>query len=62
MAVCKNCSLEFKVTEEDKKFYKKVRIPLPTFCPFCRWQRRMAFRNDRSFYSRKCSKTGETFV
>jgi hypothetical protein len=22
----------------------------------------MAFRNDRSFYSRKCSKTGETFV
>jgi hypothetical protein len=62
MKTCKNCGLEFEITAEDKKFYEKAQIPEPTFCPVCRVQRRMAWRNDRSFYVRKCDKNGKEFV
>lgn len=62
MKTCKNCLLQFEITAEDKKFYVKVGVPEPTFCPVCRVQRRMAWRNDRSFYSRKCDKNGKEFV
>jgi len=37
-------------------------IPSPSLCPACRNQRRMAHRNDRSFYKRKCDATGEQFI
>lgn len=48
--------------DQDREFYEKVKIPDPTFCPVCRVQRRMAWRNDRSFSRRKCDKTGTIFV
>ena len=62
MKTCKNCSTKFALDEMDKKFYAKVGVDEPTFCPVCRVQRRMAWRNDRSFYSRKCDKSGKEFV
>jgi len=33
---------------------KKFQIPPPTFCPDCRRQRRLAFRNERKLYPRTC--------
>jgi len=41
---------------------KKYQIPTPTLCPDCRQQRRLAFRNERSLYKRKCDKTGKNIV
>ncbi len=64
---CIQCSGEFDVTEDDIGFYEKVSpvfngekflVPSPTFCPDCRQQRRLAWRNERSLYYRNCSETG----
>ena len=41
---------------------KKYLIPPPTLCPDCRVQRRMAWRNDRTFYHRTCDLTGSKFI
>ncbi|MDP3785262.1 MAG: hypothetical protein Q8R12_04330, partial [bacterium] len=51
---CQNCKKEFTIEPEDFKFYDKIKVPPPTWCPECRAQRRMAFRNERSLYNRKC--------
>lgn len=51
---CKNCSKTFKVSEEDQKFYDNLNLPIPTHCPDCRTQRRMATRNEKHMYENKC--------
>jgi hypothetical protein len=52
---CTNCHSPFTITPEDRKFYEKITVPIPTFCPSCRMQRRMSFRNERSLYKRSCN-------
>lgn len=52
--ICKNCSLEFDITDEDFDFYNKIEVPTPTLCPKCREMRRMAWCNEGMLYSRKC--------
>ena len=68
---CKKCGAKFKVSNSEvcrfeKLFLKfgdvKISMPLPTFCPDCRNQRRQNFRNDRAFYVRKCDLSGKQFV
>lgn len=52
--VCQNCKENFTIEPEDFKFYEKISVPPPTWCPKCRFQRRLMFRNERNFYRRKC--------
>lgn len=40
-------------------FYEKIHVPSPTWCPECRLIRRLAWRNIRSIYRRKCDLCGE---
>jgi len=63
MAKCKECTTEFTVKNEDKGFLesisfnfngKKYLFPDPLTCPRCRARRRMAWRNERELYRRKC--------
>ena len=56
---CQNCTKEFPVFPEDAEFYNKMQTPPPTFCPMCRAQRRLAFRNERGLYKRKCDFSGK---
>ena len=51
---CQNCKQEFVVAPDDFAFYEKIKVPPPTFCVMCRHQRRLAPRNERTFYHRKC--------
>ena len=51
---CQNCKSEFIIEPEDLDFYKKMSVPLPTFCWQCRMQRRLTIRNERSLYKRVC--------
>jgi len=60
--VCQFCNQEFCIELEDFDYYQRINVPPPTFCPTCRMQRRMSFLNDRNFYKRTCSKTGESCV
>ena len=50
---CQNCKSDFMIEPDDFGFYEKIHVPPPTFCSKCRFQRRLMFRNERSFYKRK---------
>lgn len=52
---CQNCKADFNIEPDDFSFYEKMKVPPPTFCPDCRFQRRLLFRNNRVFYKRECA-------
>lgn len=51
---CQNCKITFEITDDDMSFYERIKVPPPTFCPECRFRRRMSWRNDRSLHKRDC--------
>jgi len=51
---CQNCKNDFMIESDDFSFYEKMKVPAPTFCPHCRFVRRMIWRNERSLHKRKC--------
>jgi hypothetical protein len=68
---CVQCGEQFGVTDGDRAFYEKVSpiiagkvfsIPEPTLCPACRYQRRLAFRNEQKLYHRKCDLSGKQMI
>ena len=59
---CQNCKKEFIIAPEDFDFYAKIQVPAPSFCPDCRLQRRMAFRNERTLYKRDCDLCKKSIV
>ncbi len=69
--ICKSCSWDYEITSWDKDFFEKISpifnwkkymIPYWEFCPKCKEQRKMSFRNERNLYKRKCSATGEDII
>ena len=57
--VCQNCKAQFAIEPEDFDFYKKIDVPPPTWCPECRLLRRILWRNEKNFYKRSDSLTGQ---
>ena len=53
--ICESCKKDFVIEPDDFSFYEKIKMPAPTFCPDCRFQRRLLFRNNRVFYRRECA-------
>jgi hypothetical protein len=51
---CQNCKNDFTIEPDDFKFYEKIKVPPPTFCPWCRFIRRTLWRNERNLYRRNC--------
>src|SRR3989338_630784 len=49
---CQHCATSFEITADDTRFYERIHVPPPTFCPECRVQRRLAFRSGRRLYKR----------
>lgn len=60
--VCQNCQASFLIDASDFTFYKKMKVPSPTFCPDCRLQRRLAFDNSFRLYKRTCDLCGKEVV
>ncbi|MDA2935609.1 hypothetical protein MYX06_00100 [Patescibacteria group bacterium AH-259-L05] len=60
--ICQNCQQQFTIEPDDFVFYEKIKVPPPTFCPECREQRRIAFRNERALYKRTCDLCGKEVV
>ncbi|MEW6617515.1 MAG: hypothetical protein AB1333_03825 [Patescibacteria group bacterium] len=60
--ICQNCKQDFTIESEDLSFYTKIGVPSPKLCPLCRAQRRLAFRNERVFYKRKCDRCDKNVV
>lgn len=61
-SACRLCSSDFEISKQDEEYYKKRDVPLPKRCPRCRLQQRLAFRNERSLFKRKCDKTGRDMI
>ncbi len=54
--ICQNCKQDFIIEPDDFKFYEKMSVPPPTWCPECRMIRRLSFRNIWNMYWRNCDK------
>lgn len=61
---CNQCHKTFNIPTSDLDFLEKITpvineqkfpLPQPKLCVECRRQRRLAFRNERNLYNRKCS-------
>src|SRR3989344_4274608 len=59
---CVECKKEFVINEGDREMLNLLKVPSPTLCPECRMIRRLLFRNERTWYRRKCDATGEPMV
>jgi hypothetical protein len=59
---CQNCKRDFVIEAEDFKFYEKIKVPPPTFCPECRRQRRLIWRNERHLYKRTCDLCNKSII
>src|SRR3989344_1136328 len=57
-----NCKADFTIEPDDFGFYEKIKVPSPTFCPECRYIRRLLDRNEYNFYKRKCDATGKDII
>lgn len=62
--ICTQCRSPFGVAPEDLGFHERISptyagtrfdIPPPSLCPDCRFRRRISWRNEYHYYSRKCS-------
>ncbi len=71
MPNCKQCLSPFEIYIEDRVLLKQLapviggkrfELPEPTFCPDCRRQRRLAFRNERHLYHRKSDLSGKQII
>ena len=59
---CQNCKQGFTIEPEDFKFYEKIKVPPPTWCPKCRLVRRLIWRNERALYKRSCNNCKEDII
>ena len=59
MHQCQNCKKEFLIEPEDFSFYEKMKVPPPTFCPECRFRRRIIWRNERKLFRGKSALSGK---
>jgi hypothetical protein len=53
---CEATARPFKIVKQELEFYREHRLPVPHFHPDERHRRRMALRNPRRLWSRKCAK------
>ncbi len=60
--ICQNCKKDFVIESEDFNFYEKIKVPAPTFCPECRFLRRITFGNYYNFYKRDCDSCGNNVI
>jgi len=51
---CVNCKRNYKIVPNELIFYKKMRIPIPKRCFYCRHEARLKRRNPFKLWHRKC--------
>ena len=52
---CEVTGKNFRVIPQELKFYRKMKLPVPRCCPDKRYLERLAKRNPRTLWARKCS-------
>ena len=59
---CQNCTTAFTIEDADSEFYEQMHVPHPTFCPACRFQRRMTHVNTCNLYPRVLTPGGNPMI
>lgn len=55
---CEICKKNYRIIEQELKFYRDQTLPIPRRCPDCRHKERNALRSPRNLFERTCSKCG----
>lgn len=58
--MCQVCKTDFRIDPQDLMFLQSFKAPAPRLCPDCMLVQRLAFRNERTIYKRKCDAPGHT--
>ncbi|OGI85883.1 hypothetical protein A3A01_01095 [Candidatus Nomurabacteria bacterium RIFCSPLOWO2_01_FULL_39_17] len=53
---CINCKRNYKIVAKELSFYRKMNIPIPRRCFYCRHQERIIHRGPYKFWNRNCDK------
>ncbi len=53
---CKKSGRNYKITPQELSFYRKQGLPIPELCPDQRYLERLALKNPRKLWDRKCGK------
>jgi hypothetical protein len=56
---CINCERNYKITEQELRFYRKMVLPIPRQCFYCRHRDRIKRRGSFKFFKRDCDNCGE---
>jgi len=56
---CIECERNYKITEQELLFYRKMILPIPRKCFFCRHKDRVVRRGPYKFWDRKCDHCGK---
>lgn len=51
---CESCSRNYKILENELVFYKRLKIPIPVACFFCRYQQRQSMRPGYDLINKQC--------
>ena len=52
------CTVAFRIIPQELQFYRRMKLPLPQFCPNCRHARRIEWRNPLKLWKRVCQCNG----
>ena len=60
---CKKCNIDFTLEQDDFSFYEKMKVPVPSICPDCRFKMRALWRNETTLYSgQKCDMCEKSII
>lgn len=59
---CKNCQQPFTIGQTGQDILNTLKFPLPGVCDVCAIRLLMAFRNERTFYSRQCDHCHKSII
>jgi len=59
---CKNCNIQFEITNKELDLYAKFNQEPLKVCFECHQKHMLSFRNERNLYQRKCDATGENII
>ena len=59
---CMECARNYKITKQELLFYRKMVLPIPRKCFYCRHQERIVRRGPYKFWNRKCAKCQKEII
>ena len=59
---CIECNRNYKITEQELLFYRKMILPIPRKCFYCRHKSRIEKRGPYKFWNRNCAKCEKEII